>query len=76
MKTEFKVMPWLREVRDRHARETEGLTSAERVAALERETHAWTTAFLRKHPDTAVRAAPAHARVAETSESYGQKPKT
>ena len=44
MKTEFKVLPWLREVRDRHARETEGLTSEERVAALERETRAWTAA--------------------------------
>ncbi len=76
MKTEFKVLPWLREVRDRHARETEGLTSEERVAALERETRAWTAAFLRNHPEAVDRATPAPARVAEQPAPYGQKAKT
>lgn len=68
-------MPWLRALRDRHALETAGLTSEERVAALERETHAWTAAFLRNHPAPVVRATPAQARVAEQPEQYGQQPK-
>ena len=75
MKTEFKVLPWLREVRDRHARETEGLTAEERVADLERETHPWTAAFLRNHPEAVVREAPAKTRVAKQPEPYGQKTK-
>ena len=51
MATEFKVLPWLRTLRDKHAREMEGLTDEERLAALKRETHEFETAFRRAHPE-------------------------
>jgi hypothetical protein len=73
MTTEFSVLPWLREVRDRHARETEGLTAEERVAALERETHDWAAAFLNAHPGAVVREVRGQAKVAETRAPYGRK---
>ena len=31
-KEKFKVMPWLRKVREKNAKETEGMTSEERIA--------------------------------------------
>ena len=32
----FKVMPWLRKVREENAKETEGMTAEERVAHIEK----------------------------------------
>jgi hypothetical protein len=73
MTTEFSVLPWLREIRDRHARETDGLSAEERVAALEKETHDWVTAFLRQHPDAMVLERHGQAKVAEAKAPYGRK---
>jgi hypothetical protein len=73
MKRDFKVLEWLRDVRDRHARQTEGLTTEQRLAALEQETREWNAAFFRNHPEARL-AAPLEpaARVAETRASYGK----
>ncbi|HAK96778.1 MAG TPA: hypothetical protein DCM87_17750 [Planctomycetes bacterium] len=51
MASEFKVLEWLRSLRDAHARETEGLSPEERIEALRSETEAWTASFLADHPD-------------------------
>ena len=53
MKSEFKVLPWLRGVRDRYAQETEGLEDAERIERLRRETEAWVRQFVRDRPRSA-----------------------
>ncbi len=52
MASEFRVLDWLRSLRDAHARETEGLSPEERIAALRAETEAWTASFLADHPET------------------------
>jgi hypothetical protein len=33
MKTEFKVIPWLRRIREEHAREQAGMTDSEKIEA-------------------------------------------
>ncbi len=57
MTTEFKVMPWLRELRDRNAAEEQGLTIADRLQRTRdgaREIH---RQLLTHHPETKVTAA-------------------
>ncbi|MBU4429291.1 MAG: hypothetical protein KKE37_08065 [Verrucomicrobia bacterium] len=60
MKNEFKVIEWLRQVRDEYAEETHGLTDAERVRRLRKETESWTADFLRRNltpsPETTIAA--------------------
>jgi hypothetical protein len=72
MKSEFRVLPWLRDVRDRYAEETEGLDAAERIDLLRRETEVWVQQFLRHHPQ---KPAPAKAP-ALIRESPGEYPST
>ena len=71
--TEFKVMPWLRALRDRHAREVEGLSVAERLRRSRAASEPLMEEFFRNHPE-ARPAAPAKpaARVAETRTAYGK----
>ena len=73
MKTEFKVMPWLRALRDRHAQAVEGLSVAERLRRSRAESEVLMEEFFHHHPEArpATPAAPA-ARVAETRAAYGQ----
>ncbi len=74
MKPEFKVLEWLREVRDRHAREVEGLTPEQRLAALDQETRAWNESFFKQHPQVRPGIPPRPAeRVAETPAVYGNE---
>jgi hypothetical protein len=73
MKAEFKVMPWLRALRDRHAQEVEGLSVAERLRRSRAEAEPLMEEFFGNHP-AARPVAPAApvARVAETRAAYGQ----
>jgi len=72
MKAEFKVMPWLRALRDRHAREVAGLSAAERLRRSSAESATLMAEFFRHHPEArpAPPEAPA-ARVAEPRAAYG-----
>ena len=53
MKSDFKVLDWLRKVRDQYAQETKGLSDEERLARLHQETGAWVRDLRRKPPNSA-----------------------
>ena len=73
MTSEFKVMPWLRALRDKSAKEQEGLSVAERL----RRTRALSTPlveeFMKNHPDARRTSESPLSRVAEEQAPYGKK---
>jgi hypothetical protein len=70
MKTDFKVLEWLRQVREQYAGETSGLSDADRLARLRQETQAWILDLPRKRSQPAARM-PTPAWVGEGRTSYG-----
>lgn len=72
--SEFKVMPWLRALRDRNAEKERGLTIAERLKKHRAESETLVEEFLRIHPEArCIRQQPASRVVAEGRSEYGKK---
>lgn len=70
MKTEFKVLEWLRQVRDQYAEETKGLEDEERLVRLRQETREWVKDLPRKPPVPMPRTYPAC--IHEDKAAYGR----
>lgn len=70
----FKVMPWLRALRDRDAAEEHGCSAEERLARHRREAAPLVEQFLRSHPGVRPPAVGNAARVAEDRPPYGPVP--
>lgn len=73
MTSEFKVMPWLRALRDRNAEEERELTIAERLKKHRAESEALVEDFLQVHPEARSMRQQSAARVAEDRAEYGKK---
>ena len=72
--SEFKVMPWLRALRDRNAEEERGLTIAERLKKHRAESETLVAEFLRVHPEArCMRQQSAALVAAEEHAPYGKK---
>lgn len=54
MENKFKVMPWLRELRDRNTAECKGLTPDEMVRKTEAAAAEFHGEYMRQHPDAVV----------------------
>lgn len=57
MENEFKIMPWLRALRDRSAGESRGLSPDEIVRKTEAAAARFHSEYMRLHPDAVVRKA-------------------
>ena len=70
--TEFKVMPWLRALRDRNAEEEQGLTTEQRFQKHHREAEPLVRDFLANHPNVKMVEPSRIAKVAEETPPYGE----
>lgn len=70
--TEFKVMPWLRALRDRSAKEQVGLSVDERLRRSRARAAPLTAQFLKRHPEARSRSARELLVVAEERPEYGR----
>ena len=71
---DFKVIRWIRGLRDRNAQEEKDLTIKDRLEKHRREAEPFVREFLAKHPNIESSAEPKHnAMVAEDRARYGKK---
>jgi hypothetical protein len=73
MKTEFKVMPWLRALRDRNAKEQAGLTIDERLRRSQKRGEPLLREFQRSHPEAFADRKARPLAVAEEHVHYGTR---
>jgi hypothetical protein len=71
MRTEFKVMPWLRELRDRNAKDEAGLSIEERLRRSREKAAGLLREFRLNHPEASKKNSPPQALVAEDGDQYG-----
>jgi len=71
MKTDFKVMPWLRALRDRNVKEEAGLSIEERLRRSRERAAPLLRDFREYHPEAKKTSNPSHALVAERGDKYG-----
>ena len=71
MKTEFKVMPWLRALRERNAQEEAGLTIEERLRRTRERAAPVMREFMKNHPKARQCAQKVQSMVAEEHGHYG-----
>ncbi|MBU0679139.1 MAG: hypothetical protein KJ626_13625 [Verrucomicrobia bacterium] len=71
MKSDFKVLEWLRDVRDRQAAETDGMSAKARFEHDRRMARDAVRAFLKKHPEARRAAGQRLHSVAEDPGEYG-----
>ena len=70
----FKVMPWLRALRDRNAEDEKGMSINDRLEKHRREVEPLVREFLKKHPNAENNAEPQRSMmVAEKHAPYGEK---
>lgn len=69
----FKVMPWLRALRDRHAEEEKGMSIKERLEKHRRETEPLVREFLTNHPEARQPESATQSQVAEDHTRYGSE---
>jgi hypothetical protein len=73
MTSEFKVMPWLRALRDKSAKEQEGLSVAERLRRSRALSAPLMEEFLKSHPEARSASEKPLSQVAEENPKYGGK---
>lgn len=71
MRSDFRVLDWLRSVRDRQAAETEGMSAEARFEHDRRLARDVVREFLKNHPNARRAAAPRAHSVAEDRGKYG-----
>jgi len=70
MKNDFKVLPWLRALRDRNAKEEEGMTIEERLRRTRERAQPLMREFLKNHPNVTMAESPRSTVVAEKHGHY------
>ena len=70
MKNNFKVLPWLRALRDRNAKEEEGMTIKERLRRTRERAQPLMREFLKSHPNVKMAESPRSTVVAEKHAHY------
>ena len=73
MSSEFEVMPWLRALRDRHAKELAGLSTQQILRRTRERSGPLMKAFLKAHPEARRAHENTVSRVAEDRAEYGKK---